>query len=440
MAIIPQKSLFSWKQIEDLGDLERLRLVLEHLPDEPLMRRLESERGKGRDDYPVRAVWNSLLALVVFEHPSLESLRRELLRNGQLREVCGFDPVMGASAVPPSWVYSRFLKRLRGHQGQVKEIFDRLVDGLGEVLVGFGRTLAVDGKAIRTHARAREKDMPVGQADGRRDTDADFGAKGGARGSIGGRLGRRVRSWFGYKLHLVVDARYELPVAFSVTRASVGEQPMAHRLLDGLAERHEGLLESTREFLADKGYDDGKLVRRLWDRHGIRPVIAKRRDWRDEETRLVEGQRNVVYDQDGGVYCYARRGGRRRMAFGGFEADREALKYRCPAAHYGFECPDMGRCAKSVRIPLSQDRRIFTPVARSSYKWRRLYAMRGAVERVYSRLDVSFGFERHFIRGLWKMRLRVTVALLVMLSMALGRVKEKQRERLRSPAVAGRVA
>ena len=62
MAIIPQKQLFNWKEIEELGDLQRLRLVLEHLLDEGLMRLLESERGHGRNDYPVRAVWNSILA------------------------------------------------------------------------------------------------------------------------------------------------------------------------------------------------------------------------------------------------------------------------------------------------------------------------------------------------------------------------------------------
>jgi hypothetical protein len=40
-------------------------MVLRVIPDEALMRKLEAFRGKGRDDYPVRAVWNSLLAGVV---------------------------------------------------------------------------------------------------------------------------------------------------------------------------------------------------------------------------------------------------------------------------------------------------------------------------------------------------------------------------------------
>jgi len=81
---------------------------------------------------------------------------------------------------------------------------------------------------------------------------------------------------------------------------------------------------------------------------------------------------------------------------------------------------------------MALDRRLFTPLARSSYAWKRVYAKRTAVERVNSRLDVSFGFERHFIRGLAKMRLRVGLALVVMLAMALGRVKEKQKEKMRS--------
>jgi hypothetical protein len=51
MAIIPQQTLFVWSEIEELGDLERLRMVIENMPDEELMEVLERERGKkGRDE------------------------------------------------------------------------------------------------------------------------------------------------------------------------------------------------------------------------------------------------------------------------------------------------------------------------------------------------------------------------------------------------------
>jgi len=122
------------------------------------------------------------------------------------------------------------------------------------------------------------------------------------------------------------------------------------------------------------------------------------------------------------------------MAYGGFEKDRGSVKYRGPARHYGLECAGVEQCPVgfAVRIPLSEDRRVFTPLARSSYAWERQYRKHTAVERVNSRLYVSIGFEHHFIRGLEKMKMRCSLALCVMLAMAVGMSREKQGEKLRS--------
>ncbi|MFI4912422.1 MAG: DDE transposase, partial [Sedimentisphaeraceae bacterium JB056] len=64
MAIIQNKNIFSWKNFDNIGDLERFKLLLSYIPDEKLMRTLEKHRGNGRNDYPIRAIWNSLLAAV----------------------------------------------------------------------------------------------------------------------------------------------------------------------------------------------------------------------------------------------------------------------------------------------------------------------------------------------------------------------------------------
>lgn len=437
MAIIPQKSIFSWQEIEDLGDLQRLRLVLDYLPDEPLMRKLERERGRGRDDYPVRAVWNSILAGVVFQHISVESLRRELLRNAQLRQLCGFDLLDGAEAVPPPWVYTRFLRRLLAHEDMLQGVFDQLVAKLTELLPGFGRVLALDGKIISSHARGRRRDSSENLApDGRRDLDADWAVKTHSGKHKDGSVWQKVSRFFGFRLHLIVDAEYELPVCYSVTPASVSEVKEAHRLVDQLPARAPEALANCEHLLADRGYDDGKLIKKLWDGMGIRPVIDIRRSWRDgEASRLVGDQQNVVYTNDGQVRCHCPATGEvRDMAYGGFEKDRQSLKYRCPAQHYGLSCKGAGQCPVkgAVRIPLAEDRRIFTPLARSSDRFREIYKKRTSVERVNSRLDRSFGFENHYIRGLAKMRFRCTLALTVMLAMALGRVREKQPGHIRS--------
>ncbi|MFP4029083.1 MAG: transposase [Candidatus Brocadiia bacterium] len=104
------------------------------------------------------------------------------------------------------------------------------------------------------------------------------------------------------------------------------------------------------------------------------------------------------------------------------------------AAVYGLECASYERCSgcsqygRVVRVERERDRRTFLPVARTSLKFERLYNKRTSVERVNSRVDVSFGFENHYIRGLKKMRSRCSLALIVMLAMALGRVRESRSE------------
>ena len=435
MATIPQPTLFSWKEIDNLSDIFRLKMVLESMPDEDLMLKLESERGKGRDDYPVRAVWNSILAGIVFQHTSVESLRRELKRNGQLCWVCGFDLSRGDKMVPPSYVYTRFLAKLLKHSDDVEAIFEELVKQITAELPDFGATMAIDGKALDSAARGKSSKAA---GDRRRDTDADWGVKQYTVNGANGSKERKVKSWFGYKVHTVVDAKYELPIAFDVTKASESEYPQAHKLVKDIKENHPSLLKSCEYFLADRGYDDGKLHEKLWDHHGIKPVIDIRNLWKKPEgidaTRAVESLDNVAYDFEGKVYCYNVYGHKHKMAHGGFEKDRNTIKYRCPAKHYGCSCTGESQCEikSHIRISIDEDRRIFGPVARDSYKWKDIYKKRSSVERVYSRLDTSFGFENHTIRGKKKMKLRIGMAYMAMLAMAMGRIKDNQAENMRS--------
>jgi hypothetical protein len=272
--------------------------------------------------------------------------------------------------------------------------------------------------------------------DGRRDLDADMGVKSyWVKNGQNGNPFKKVKSWFGYKLHLIVDANYELPVAFEVTKASTNEIPEGKKLIKQLDDKHPGILGRCEYLAADKGLDDTELNVMLWEQHGIKPLIDIRNCWQDgEKTRQVEGTRNVVYDYQGTVSCYDMRlGYRKPMAYAGFEAERGTLKYRCPARHYGCKCHWKDQCPikGAVRIKLDEDRRVFTPLARSSYKWKDQYKKRTAVERVNSRLDGPLGFERHFIRGRAKMKLRMSMAMTVMLTMAFGRIKQNQHEQMR---------
>jgi len=432
LARIIQQKIFSWKDVEASGEIERLRMVIEAIPDDGLMGALEADRKGRRDDYPIRPLWNSILGGIVYQHVSIESLRRELLRNGELRGACGFDPALGEKAVPSKDAYSAMLRKLIKKQELINRMFEEVVEELKRYLPDFGRHLAIDSKKIETYAHSRRDSQESS------DPEADWGYKTYKGKRADGSLWEKISSWFGYKLHLLVDVTYELPVGYRVTKASRADIEEMIPLVKDAKEKHFREIET---LAGDKAYDSAPHNEVLYDEHGIKPVIDIRDTWRDgEQTKALAPDRrdNIAYDYKGTVYCYCPSSDARyEMAFCGFEKDRRTLKYKCPSAAQGMQCRGYAQCSegtkgKIVRIPLETDRRIFVPIARSSYKWQRIYNGRTAVERVNSRIDLSFGFEHHFIRGKAKMTLRVGLSLLVMLSMALARIRRNQEEDMRS--------
>ena len=485
MATIINPFLFSWNDVEACSDLDRFYLVRDNLPDEKMVMELEDRRGKGRDEFPVRAMWNAIIAGVVFQHESIESLIRELSRNPALLEACGFDilprhkkpvaelkrngetgrmEIVWSEAedayyyVPDSWNFSRFLKNvieLEENHGMISNMILQLREALMEVLPDFGRHLGYDGKSINSYSTGH-KNRDTGEAS---DIDADWG-KHETKGidSKTGKPWTKIKSWFGYGLHLIADTQYEIPVAAHVTPASGSEQTELRSMIKETFDETPQLGERCDDFAADRGLDAGKTKALLLDKYGIRPVIDIRELWREEKsepgydpekpiTRTLYPDRvdTIVYTEKGTVHCICPATGEQRdMAFYGFEADRNTLKYRCPAAVYGFECKGCGECSalgnvnsqgygRVVRINITkEDRRIFTPIPHGSPSWNRAYNRRSSLERINSRLDNDFCFEKHYIRGKAKMQTRVGLATAVMMAMALGHVRAGRIKQMRS--------
>lgn len=446
MTTISQLSLFPWNKIEASPGILSFAALLDTLPDDYIVTALVKQRRGKRNDYPIEAVWNSLIAGIVFGHDSVESLRRELGRNAELRQVCGFDPLLRDAAVPPAPVYSRLLAKLYKLQYLIDAMFHELVESLKLLLPDFGKDLAVDGKAIQTH--------------GLGDSDGEWGAKTTyLTTGANGKLDKQTKWWFGYKLHLVVDANYELPVGVEVTKAKVSETTRLMPMIEELEKKHPELLAETENLSADKGYDDGNSKARLYDRYGITPLI----DTRNMQKTRIENEAPkekwmpldpnyhdaIYYDGTGRVACKIAPFEANEekafawMEFKGFEKDRGTLKFRCPAAAYGIDCHNRDSChckpatrdgehGRVVRVPLNRDRRLFTPTYRHSRTFRKNYKKRSSVERVNSRIDQVYGFERHFIRGLGKMQLRVGLAMIVMLATAVASIRAGKKEKARS--------
>jgi len=268
MATVAQRDLFSWQAVEASSQIQRLALVLETLDDEPLMRHLEDRRKKRRNENPVRAMWNSLIAGMVFGHADIPSLRAELARNAELRQICGFPPgrrvvsVNGreieTSEAPSDAAYYRFFKSLAEVPEMLDAIFDDLLSRLAQLLPDFGTHLATDGKAIPA-AWKGDADAAVGKKrQGNPDGDPDA---------------EITYEWFGYKLHMLADATYELPIAFKVTNASEHESPHLMGLLDTAERRCPEVFKRAQTMSGDKGYDDGADKAAIFDIHDIKPVI-----------------------------------------------------------------------------------------------------------------------------------------------------------------------
>ena len=142
--------------------------------------KLETERKNGRNDYPVRTILNLIYAMKIFGHRSVESFRRELSRNSQLRIACGLSEgkfkYLGdrKHLVPPVRVFTGFLNKLKECDEEIEEIKEELIKFMYENLEGFGQDCAVDVKFLDTYARENNKNKC---RDNRAEHDATFSCK-----------------------------------------------------------------------------------------------------------------------------------------------------------------------------------------------------------------------------------------------------------------------
>jgi hypothetical protein len=388
-------------EIEILGDLERFLLAMLAMDDEELMILLECKRGNGRNDYPVRVMWNLIIAMKVFGHRTVESFRRELSRNSQLRKICGLDDFANKKhIVPPARVFTKFLKLLSSVQLDIDKMFSNSVDKLGELLPDFGKTQAGDGKYLDSYAKRPTKN-PNPKAGGRADNDAQWSVKENHYIDKNGNLKVKREYHYGFKAHIICDVKTELPIAYNVLAANSDERKaMSEMLMD-----MPGWMRDRAVYLLlDRGYDSTEMIQAI-KKCGIIPIVDIRNCWKDGETTRQYKDTDIVYDYCGNVYMVDDKGELHSMYYEGYDSQKKCLRYSYKDKLY--------------KIYVSYDERVFLPVARSSKKFERLYKRRTSVERLNGRLDRDYMFEDHCIRGLKKMRLMVSLTLLTMNAMAL---------------------
>jgi transposase len=176
--------------------------------------------------------------------PSDRMLVRQLWKDQRLRRICDIEknePPYGIA------VLSRFRRRVG------PERLMRIVDHAIEMLVRKGRikgeTLALDSTFIKAYSR-RNLDNRTGYSDPE------------------SRVGRAVKTRdLGYRLHLAVDAKSELPVAMTVASANENEKKHSITLLEKAS-----LHVKPQKLLADPQYSSQNL-RDAALKQGTLPVI-----------------------------------------------------------------------------------------------------------------------------------------------------------------------
>lgn len=423
MILYTTDSLFAWNRLDDSPDLKTIRDFFESLPDGQLLEALQTHRGRGRNDCPIRVLWFCVVLQRLLRHHTMRLTLEELRRNSDLRQLAGMEH---AQDVPQPWNISRFLTVLgrEPFRSLLQAVFDQLVQRLGAAVPDLGRHSAGDA----THLSARRR--------GRYETD--LSAPDGGRKEYTDDNGKvtEVLEWFGYKLHILCDTRHEVALAYEITPASKAD----NQHVEALVKEGKGNLPEHRiESLAyDKACDDGQ-VHAMLKSHGIRPVIHQRSMWQDKETRVLDGAGigNVVYDEAGTLFCYDMVNDPpvcHRMAYIGHESSRGTLKYRCPAEHGSWRCPSSKRCNKgkrygmTVRVKQEIDLRRFPPIPRATKKFERLYRGRSAVERVNARLKVFWGIDDGNVAGGASFHANVGIVMLVHIGLATLLAKARRRD------------
>jgi hypothetical protein len=289
------------------------------------------------------------------------------------------------------------------HLAELQRVFAAMVQELGLVVGDLGQATAGDATAL--NARRKADAEAVSEEDA-----AGLPQPSGGRKEYTDDEGKvtRVVEWFGYKLHLLVDVKHEVALAYQVTSAHAGDGETLPALL---TQAQAALPRGRIRTLAYDKAADTHDVHELLCEAKIRPLIQMRSLWKEDPERMLpghDGRSNIVYDEAGTLYCYDRTSDpmiRHRMAYIGYEPQRETIKYRCPARHEGWSCPHDAVCntgksyGKTVRVDRTIDLRRFPPIPRATKKFERIYKGRTAVERVNARLKIFWGADDGNIVG-----------------------------------------
>ena len=371
------------------------------LDDDAIIDRLQSYRHTGRPGWSIRTLWSAYIASFFLDLDSTNDLIRRLEDDPALRQICGF-----ANQLPHRTTFNRFITRLGDHPGLVEQCINGITTTLQGLLPFFGTEIAIDSTAVRSHSNPDRKNKVTGLC-------SDPEARWGRKHSVKSKEKDSIEWFFGYKLHMISDANYELPISFQLTPGNRNDSPELRAIMDQAFADFDWFDPSV--VIADRGYDSQANFKYLYDDHAIDPIIHIRRPTAHDQ--LYGG----VYDENGLPHCL----GNIPMTFVGTNGEGEYI-YRCnsegcqlqEARQGGITHCDFAFAEDPTANPALM--RILGPVTRRhSPEWKALYSKRWSIERIFKSTKESCRLESHYIRGLKNITLHALMSVLTYQARAL---------------------
>ena len=344
------------------------------------------------------------IASFVLDLPNTNSIIRRLEDDPVLRELYGFK----CDILPCRRTFNYFIDRLSHYQELVQDCLTRLTNRLKRIPPDLGNEVAIDSTTVRSHSRYKKS--------GSSDPDASWGVGHSpqSRDSEG-------KDWtFGYKVHMVSDANYGIPLGQIVTTGKRNDSPVLPTLMDQAMATLDWLKPTV--LTGDRGYDSAAHHQYLINR-GITPVIHIRK------ASNKSGLYQDIYAELGVPTCM----GGVPMTYVG-TTDKGHHLYRCPKEGCHLQDSKQGgirHCDTAYLQDPAEDWRLFGVIRRNSAEWRRLYGKRWKVEQLFKSLKESRRLERHCVRGLLQITLHALMSTLTFQATALVKAEAGRLDEMR---------
>lgn len=341
-----------------------------------LIDRLQTTRETGRPGYPIRSMIGMALAKSLYALPTWTRTVALVREHRELAAVLAPD-----GRVPSVFACYRFTTKLREHAAMVEDCIAAVIRALKRRNTLLGWNVAIDASDMPAYANGQRY---VSKGGREREKFADPDASWGHRSAVSTRKGG---GFYGFRLHMAVCSKTDLPLAWTVETARAHETLSVAPLLDRL----HALGIEPETCALDKGYDNNRVYAACSER-GIAPVIPLRKT-----PDVVEGKDKPPCCEHG------------QWRFAGADHKRAATKWRCPTS----ECKPASVWVRADRLhPL---------IPRETLRWKGLYRGRASVERAFGRLKGDWALAPLRVRRIERVRLHANLTILAQLACASSR-------------------